>query len=65
MAKLNVEKLNSRIAKVISSEEALRTIVPMEWPEDILNGNKQVLVTNISNDEVNKTCVKLEISYNR
>ena len=65
MAKLNVEKLNSRIDKVISSEEALRTIVPMEWPEDILNGNKQVLVTNISNDEVNKTCVKLEISYNR
>lgn len=65
MAKLNVEKLNSRIDKVISSEEALRTIVPMEWPEDILNGNKQVLVTNISNDKVNKTCVKLEISYTR
>lgn len=63
MAKLNVEKLNSRIDKVISSEEALKSIVPMEWSEDILTGNKQVLVTNISKDKENETCVKLEISY--
>jgi hypothetical protein len=63
MAKLNVEKLNSRIDKVISSEEALKSIVPMEWSEDILTGNKQVLVTNISKDRENETCVKLEISY--
>ena len=63
MAKLNVEKLNSRIDKVISSEEALKSIVPMEWPEDILTGNKQVLVTNIAKDTENETCVKLEISY--
>ena len=63
MAKLNVEKLNSRIDKVISSEEALKSIVPMEWSEDILTGNKQVLVTNVSKDKENETCVKLEISY--
>ena len=63
MAKMNVEKLNSRIDKVISSEEALKSIVPMEWSEDILTGNKQVLVTNISKDRENETCVKLEISY--
>ena len=63
MAKLNVEKLNSRIDKFISSEEALKSIVPMEWSEDIITGNKQVLVTNISRDKENETCVKLEISY--
>lgn len=63
MAKLNVEKLNSRIDKVISSEEALKSIVPMEWSEDILTGNKQVFVTNISKDKENETCVKLGISY--
>ena len=63
MAKLNVEKLNSRIDKFISSEEALKSIVPMEWSEDILTGNKQVLVTNVSKDKENETCVKLEISY--
>lgn len=63
MAKLNVEKLNSRIDKVISSEEALRTIVPMEWSKDILTGNKQVSVTNITKDKESETCVKLEISY--
>lgn len=55
MAKLNVEKLNSRIDKVISSEEALKSIVPMEWSEDILTGNKQVLVTNISKDKENES----------
>ena len=63
MEKLNVEKLNSRIDKVISSEQALKSIVPMGWSEDILTGNKQVLVTNISKDKENETCVKLEISY--
>lgn len=63
MAKLNVEKLNSRIDKVISSEETLRTIVPMEWSKDILTGNKQISVTNITRDKGDETCVKLEISY--
>ena len=63
MTKLNVDKLNSRIDKVISSEEALGTIVPMEWSEDILTGRKQVSVTNITKDKENETCVKLEISY--
>lgn len=63
MTKLNVEKLNSRIDKVISSEEALRTIVPIEWSNDILTGNKQVSVTNITKEEENEACVKLEISY--
>lgn len=61
MAKLNVEKLNSRIDKIVSSEEALKSTTPMEWSEDILTGDKQVLVTNISKDS--ETCVKLEISY--
>ena len=65
MAKLNVEKLNSRIDKVISSEEALKSIVPMEWSEDILTGNKQVLVTNISKDKENETCVSASFSYSK
>ena len=65
MAKLNVEKLNSRIDKVISSEEALKSIVPMEWSEDILTGNKQVLVTNISKDKENETCVSVSFSYSK
>lgn len=61
MAKLDAEKLNRRIDKVVSSEEALKSVTPMEWSEDILSGDKQVLVTNISKDS--ETCVTLEISY--
>lgn len=63
MAKLNVEKVNSRIDKAVSSEEALKSITPIEWPEDVLTGNKQALITNISEDRENEACVKLEISY--
>lgn len=61
MAKLDAEKLNRRIDKIVSSEEALKSVTPMEWSEDILSGDKQVLVTDISKDS--ETCVKLEISY--
>ena len=51
MKRLNVKKLISRIDKVVSSEEALSEIVPIDWPEDIINGNKKVCVTNIVKEE--------------
>lgn len=51
MKRLNVKKLNSRIDKVVSSEEALSEIVPIDWPEDIINGNKKVCVANIVKEE--------------
>ena len=46
MKKLNIEKLNSRIDKIITSEEALSEIVPIEWTKDVINGNKKVSVTD-------------------
>ena len=57
MKKLNIEKLNSRIDKIITSEEALSEIVPIEWTKDVLNGNKKIYVTEIDRD-TRSTCLK-------
>ena len=43
--RLDLEKLKSRITKVISSEEALKDVEPMEWPEEVLSGKKKVIIT--------------------
>ena len=43
--RLDMEKLKSRITKVISTEEALKDIEPMEWPEEVLSGKKKVIIT--------------------
>ena len=43
--RLDMEKLKSRITKVISNEEALKDVEPMEWPEEVLSGKKKVIIT--------------------
>lgn len=43
--RLDIERLKSRITKVISTEEALKDIEPMKWPEEVLNGEKKVIIT--------------------
>ena len=43
--RLDLEKLQSRITKVITTEEALKDVVPMEWPEEVLSGKKKVIIT--------------------
>lgn len=48
--------------KPLSMEEALKDIVPLDLPEDVLSGGKQLKVTGAKKD-VNAHCVKLEISY--
>ena len=61
MVKLNMEKINSRITKIVSSEEALRDVVPIDWSDEVLSGKKKVTITNATKEE--ERCVKLEISY--
>jgi hypothetical protein len=61
-SRLDVNKLNSRIKKVIFTEEALKDVTPIEWSDDILSGKRKLEVTNAEKDCENK-CVKLEISY--
>ena len=43
--RLDLEKLKSRITKVISTEEALKDVEPMEWSEEVLSGEKKVIIT--------------------
>lgn len=63
MAKLDLDKVRKRTVKTISTEEALKDIAPMEWPEEVLSGEKKVVVSNMDLVQGDKACVKLEISY--
>lgn len=41
--KLDFSSINS-CEKVITSEEALKDVVPMSWSENALNGEKKVII---------------------
>ena len=43
--RLDMEKLKSRITKVISTEEALKDVEPMEGPEEVWSGKTKVIIT--------------------
>lgn len=43
--KLDMNAVMSKKGKIISSEEALRDIVPIEWDEEVLNGERKVVLT--------------------
>jgi hypothetical protein len=60
--KLDMNKLNCRITEFISTEEALKDVIPIEWSDDVLSGKKKVTVTAAEKDYENK-CVKLEMTY--
>lgn len=38
--KLNMSKLKNRKIGTISSEEALKDVIPIQWREDLFNGNE-------------------------
>ena len=38
MEKLNIETIKNRIVKTVSTDEALKDVVPIEYPPDIING---------------------------
>ena len=42
--RLDFSKISSRNTKVVSSEEALKDVKPIEWSEDVLNGKRKVTV---------------------
>ncbi|WP_035794423.1 hypothetical protein [Clostridium algidicarnis] len=59
---LNLEKLKDRRSVIISSNQALKDIVQINWSKKVLNGRKQVEVcgTNKSNKIVKVEVIKLE-----
>lgn len=42
--KLNLSKLAGRKHRVISSEEALKDITPINWSDDVKNGIRKVCI---------------------
>ena len=44
--KLNLSKLAGRKHRVISSEEALKDIKPINWSDDVKNGIRKVCISN-------------------
>lgn len=61
MAKVDFNKIISN-SKIISSEDALKDVVPIIWPKEILSGGKKAVVTNLERVK-NDKCAKLEISF--
>ena len=55
--RLDFSKISSRNTKVVSSEEALKDVTPVEWSEDILNGKRKVTVKKNSKMEIQKKYV--------
>ena len=58
--KLNFSKLNFS-DDVVSYEDALKKVTPLQISEEIILSNKKIHVTNAERDCDNQ-CVKLEIS---
>lgn len=56
MEKINFENI-CKNAKIISSEEALKDVVPINWPSEILDGRAEVVIGKGIND----TCAKMEV----
>lgn len=44
-AKLDLHSLGKKNVKAVSSKEALKGVIPMEWEEDTIQGRKKVTVT--------------------
>lgn len=51
-----------RHSKILSSEEALKDVIPIEWPDDVINGNKMISLAKITPDSENKRLI-CDFSY--
>lgn len=40
----DLSQLAGKQADIVSSKEALKDVTPFDWSEDVLNGNKKVLI---------------------
>lgn len=45
---LNLNILKSKKSRIISSEEALKDIIPIEWSDEVLEGKEKVIIGDIT-----------------
>jgi hypothetical protein len=57
---LDLDKLRARTVGTISTEEALGAVREMKWADDVMDGQKKVVITKAEKD-VDGKCVKLGI----
>ena len=43
---LDLELLKSKNCKVITTKEALKDVTPIDWGDEVLNGETKVIITN-------------------
>jgi hypothetical protein len=60
--RLDMDKLSDRIVRTVLMEEAIKDVALMEWPEEILSGEKRVVVEKAEKNTINKR-IELEMSY--
>lgn len=44
-ATLDLQALSRKKSKIVSSQEALRDVKPVEWDKDVMQGKRKVIVT--------------------
>lgn len=44
-APLNLNLINSKQSKIVSSENALKDVTPISWSDDVISGKKKVTLT--------------------
>lgn len=46
-AHFDLQILANKKSWIVSSEEALKDVIPIDWGSEVLEGKKKVLVTNV------------------
>ena len=42
---LNMEKIQKRIVRTVSTEEALKDIIPFQYNQEVLTGRRRIILT--------------------
>jgi len=45
---LDIRKIKDKKSVVVSTEEALKDVIPIEWDTEVVNGNKHVVLVDKS-----------------
>ena len=43
--RLNIEKIQRRIVRTVSTEEALKDIIPFQYNQEVLTGRHRIILT--------------------
>lgn len=44
-SRLNMEKIQKRIVRTISTEETLKDVIPFQYSQEVLTGRRKIILT--------------------